>query len=393
MILACLVAACTSAASIAVLRRLALPLGLVDHPDERKHHVGSVPLVGGLAIFFGVLVGTLCYGQFHTFVHTLLSTSAVLALLGALDDRSDLSVRIRLLIQTTAILAMIISTGVYIHTLGHIFGYRTELGWLGIPLTVVAVIGLLNAFNMMDGIDGLAGGLTLISIGAIVLFAGPTPLHEIVMLMALLATATLPYLAANLGFMGRKIFMGDAGSMVVGYLLAWTLIHLSQTPGTHLSPVDVLWCVALPVLDTLAVMYRRLRQGQSPFKPDRGHIHHILQRAGLGSRATLLVLVTLAAAIAFAGTVARTVCTGSGSNLAAFCILVIIYITTVTRLWARQEARLNLPAPAPALNVVQIVTAARHRQARDQGKLMHRPANTIPTADTAKSPSADASAS
>ncbi|OOG66249.1 undecaprenyl-phosphate alpha-N-acetylglucosaminyl 1-phosphate transferase [Rhodanobacter sp. B04] len=366
MLLACLVAACTSALAIAVLRRLAIPLGLVDHPNERKHHVGSVPLVGGLAIFMGVLAGALCYGRFHTFLNTLLSTAAVLALLGALDDRFDLSVRVRLLVQTIAILAVIASTGVYVHTLGHIYGYELELGWLGIPLTVVAVIGLLNAFNMMDGIDGLAGSLALVSIAAIVMFAGPLPLHSGMALMTLLAAAVIPYLAANLGFMGRKIFMGDAGSMFVGYLLAWALIHMSQEPGTRLSPVNVLWCVALPVLDTFAVMYRRLRQGKSPFKPDRGHIHHILLRAGLSSRATLIALVALAASIAFVGSVARSLGAGAGSNLAIFCIFGGVYIMTVTRIWVRQNAqpisastRINAANDDRITNKVAMIKAAR----------------------------------
>jgi len=337
LILACAVTAITSVVAIVILRRLADPLGLVDHPNERKHHVGSVPLVGGLAIFAGMLAGATAYGRFHAFGNILLATAGLLVLLGALDDRFDLSVRTRLLAQTTVILAVIARTGVYVHSLGHIFGYRLELGWVGIPFTVVAVIGLLNAFNMMDGIDGLAGGLALVGITAVMLFAGPTALPGSQVLMALLAIAVIPYLAANLGVMGRKIFMGDAGSMLLGYLLAWTLIRLSQQPGTHLSPVNVLWCVALPVLDTLAVMYRRMRQGKSPFKPDRGHIHHIVIGMGLGPRTTLVVLILLAAAIAFIGSFTSSL--GPGSNLGAFSAFTGIYIVTVTRIWIRQEAR------------------------------------------------------
>lgn len=339
MILACLAAAIVSTIAIAVLRHFATSLGLVDYPNERKHHVGSVPLIGGLAVYIGMLAGALCYGQFSTFGQTLLGTSGVLVVLGALDDRFDLSVRARLLVQTSAILIVIANTGVYIHTLGHIFGHEVELGLAGIPFTVIAVIGLLNAFNLMDGIDGLAGGLTLVSIGAISLFAGPSTLYNAKMLMALLAAAALPYLATNLGFMGRKIFLGDAGSMVIGYLLAWTLIRISQHPGTHLSPVEVLWCVALPVLDTLAVMYRRLRQGKSPFKPDRGHIHYVLMDMGLSPRATLIALIALAASIAFLGSVTSSLNLGSGTNLAAFCIFAVVYTLTLARIRARQLAR------------------------------------------------------
>lgn len=347
MILACVVTALTSIVAITVLQRFAAPLGLMDHPNERKHHVGSVPLIGGLAMYSGILAGALVYGRFHTFENTLLATAGILVLLGAADDRFDLSVRTRLLVQTTLILTVVGSTGVYIHTLGHIFGYRLELGWVGIPLTVIAVIGLLNAFNMMDGIDGLAGGLALVSIAAITLFAGPTTLQGTMALMTLLATAAIPYLAANLGLTGRKIFMGDAGSMLLGYLLAWSLIRLSQQPGTHLSPVDVLWCVALPVLDTLAVMYRRMRLGRSPFKPDRGHIHHILLGMGLSPRASLVALIALAASIALFGHVTSSLGLGSGSNLAAFCILSMTYTMTVMRIWMSQQARLGVHRTGP----------------------------------------------
>lgn len=350
MVIACLVAACTSMLVIAILRQFATSLGLVDRPNERKYHGDNVPVIGGLAVFLGMVAGAICYGQFLLFTHTLLGTAAMLALLGGLDDRFDLSVRIRLLVQIAATLVVIAVTGVYVHTLGHIAGYDLELGWIGVPLTVVAVIGLLNAFNMMDGIDGLAGGLALVSVGAIILFSGNTVLLNSAMLLALLTTAALPYLAANLGFMGRKIFMGDAGSMVIGYLLAWTLIRLSQEPSTQLSSVDVLWCVALPVLDTLAVMYRRLRQGESPFKPDRGHIHHILLRAGLSPRVALIALIGLAIAIALLGKVTSSLSIGTGSNLATFCIFMVIYIATVTRTWLRQEARRISIRRQPAAN-------------------------------------------
>ena len=339
LVLDAMVAACTSAVAIAVMRRFAIVLGLVDHPDQRKQHHGEIPLVGGLAIFTGVLAGAACYGAFHGFEGALLETAAVLALLGALDDRFGLSVRDRLLIQTIAILTVIATTGVYIHTLGYIFGHDVELGWLGVPMTVTAVIGLVNAFNMMDGIDGLAGCLTLVSVGAIVLFAIPTPLHGVVTLLVLLAVATVPYLAVNLGLMGGKIFLGDAGSTLVGYLLAWSLIRLSQMPQTHLSPVDVLWCVALPVFDTLAVMYRRMREGRSPFNPDRGHIHHILLDAGLGPRTTLVVLVILAIGLASVGAIVSSVAHSAGANLTAFCLLLGVYMAIVMHAWLRQEAR------------------------------------------------------
>ena len=139
LVVDCLVAACTSALAIVVLRRFAVSLGLVDHPDQRKQHIGDVPLVGGLAIFMGVAAGAAGHGQFQEFEMVLLGTAAVLVMLGALDDRFDLSVRDRLLIQTIVILTVIASTGVYIHTQGTLFGPKVTFGWIGVPLKPVTL--------------------------------------------------------------------------------------------------------------------------------------------------------------------------------------------------------------------------------------------------------------
>jgi UDP-GlcNAc:undecaprenyl-phosphate GlcNAc-1-phosphate transferase len=356
IVLACALAAGVSVVALAVLARLAEPLGLVDRPSSRKLHVGHIPLVGGLSVFIGVLAGALWLGGLSHFVHILLATSAALALLGALDDRYDLSVRARLLVQTAAILTVIATTGVYIHSVGHLFGHELALGWLGIPFTVVAVIGLLNAFNMMDGIDGLAGSLSLVTIGAILLYSNAARIQGPATLMLLTGCALLPYLAVNLGLIGRKIFLGDAGSMVLGYLFAWTLIDFSQATLGHISPIDVLWCVALPVLDTIAVMYRRLRQGKSPFKPDRGHIHHIVMGAGLSSRRTLACLIALAATLAFFGSVIRML--GTEVSLLAFGILLAVYVVVVTRIWLRQESRCRSLVGPPAANDADITSSA-----------------------------------
>lgn len=337
ILLPCAVAALVCATTLALLYRHACSLGLVDCPNERKKHVGNVPLIGGISVFTGVLVGWGFTGPADSFSRLVLGTAAVLVLLGALDDRFELSVRSRLLVQTAAVLTMVAATGVYIHTLGHLFGYELELGVFGIPLTLIAVIGLLNAFNMMDGIDGLAGMLALVGIGGIAVYQGLAQWSSMGVLL-LLGAALLPYLAANLGLVGRKVFLGDAGSVVLGYLLAWTLIRLSQAPsGPHISTIDVLWCVALPVLDTLAVMTRRIREGKSPFKPDRGHIHHLMLNAGLGPRATLAVLVMLAIALIGIGVLTRRL--NAGSNMLSFVALAVIYITMHGQVWQRQQSR------------------------------------------------------
>lgn len=358
----CLLATCTSAIAIVVLRRYAILFGLVDHPNKRKQHIGKVPLVGGLAIFMGVTVGAACYGQFHWFEKSIISTAFLLTLIGALDDRFDLSVRGRLLIQAASVITVIAISGVYIHTLGNLFGHEINLEWLGPPVTIIAIIGLVNAFNMMDGIDGLAGSLELVSIAAIAMYSGTGALRSSLILLILLGTASVPYLMANLGIIGNKIFLGDAGSMLIGYLLAWTLIHMSQTPDAHLSPVDVLWCVGLPVSDTLVVMCRRMSQGKSPFKPDRGHIHHILLRAGLGHRATLFVLIVIAASFAVVGSILKHLTSSSGVHLAAFIVIMFTYGLAATLVWFKQEA-----AQGKGAEVTPLKSAAKAMRATAGG--------------------------
>jgi UDP-GlcNAc:undecaprenyl-phosphate/decaprenyl-phosphate GlcNAc-1-phosphate transferase len=338
--IACVSAAITSASVLLFLIRRAKPLGLIDVPDHhRKRHRGSVPLVGGLAILVGLLAGVFVLGSLDRFELVLLSTSTLLVAVGAQDDRRGISVRTRLLVQTAAILLMIAFTGVYVGTFGGPLGHDFQLGWAGVPFTVFAVIGLLNAFNLIDGVDGLAGFLALVGIGAILLLSG-APLHGTAALSLLLACALVPFLLNNTGLFGDrwKCFLGDSGSTLLGYLLAWTLIEFSQSRATHLTPSSTLWCVAVPVMDTFAVMYRRLREGRSPFKPGSGHIHHLLMGAGLSQRAAVAVLVTLAIVLALFGAWIRQLQLGVGSSILAFGILTIAYVATSTRMYVRQRS-------------------------------------------------------
>lgn len=287
------------------LRPLALRVGLVDRPDARKCHKGRIPLIGGLCFFLGLVAGLSYLGAIDRFVVALLGASAVIMLTGLLDDLYDLSVKTRLIVQVAAASGVIAATGVYIDSLGQMFGQSDlRLHAVGIPLTIIAVVGLMNAFNMLDGIDGLAGGLTIVGILAILVFSTGTGWQAlgVLLLLQILLVAMVPYLGVNLGWPdGRKIFMGDAGSTVVGFLLAWCLIYLSQRHIGRMVPVDVLWCIAIPVMDTVGVMARRIRLGRSPFKPDRQHLHHLLLDAGYSQRAALVLIIGSGGLLAMLG--------------------------------------------------------------------------------------------
>ena len=150
------------------------------------------------------------------------------------------------------------------------------------------------------------------------------------MLLQILFVALVPYLGVNMGWPdGRKIFMGDAGSTVIGFLLAWSLIFMSQRQIAVLAPADVLWCIALPVFDTLAVIVRRLRKGYSPFKADRKHLHHLLLDAGLSARTSLAIIVGFAGGLAVIGYMLRGV--PDALSVALFMILLALYMSQLER--------------------------------------------------------------
>ncbi|MGS1079181.1 UDP-N-acetylglucosamine 2-epimerase [Pseudoxanthomonas beigongshangi] len=314
------------------MRPWARRVGLVDRPDTRKQHNGRVPLIGGICFFIGLLVGLAYLGFIDRFVMSVMMGAALIVAMGVADDVVHLTVQSRLLIESAIVALVILSTGYYIDNLGGLLPGDIRLGIWGIPLTIFAVIGLINAFNMLDGIDGLAASVALVCIGSVLMYdrAGWTAVGAMLMLQVLFA-ALIPYIFANLGWPdGRKIFMGDAGSMAIGFLLGWSLIYLSHSRVGRLAPVDVLWCVALPVMDTLAVMYRRMRVGRSPFGADRQHLHHLLMDDGFSSRATLALMVAAGMGLALLGYVLRAV--PDPLNLLCFIAATVMYVVGLPRL-------------------------------------------------------------
>ncbi|PIB18026.1 UDP-N-acetylglucosamine--undecaprenyl-phosphate N-acetylglucosaminephosphotransferase [Vibrio rotiferianus] len=288
-----------------IMRKIAKTIGLADRPNERKLHEGTFPLVGGLSICI-VLAQYLVFRthdvpQSNMFVICI----SILAVIGAFDDKFDVSFKLRLVIQALVSIAMINIAGIELHSLGNILGLGSiELGFISPILTVLAVIAAINAFNMIDGIDGLLGGLSIVTFLSLAYLLGSDAHKGLSFLCLLIVTAMLPYTIMNLGLLGKrwKIFMGDAGSMLIGFTVIWLLLSASQTPSTtSIRPVTALWLIAVPLMDMVTVVVRRAKRGDSPFRPDREHIHHILQRIGFSSRQTLAIICTLATGLAGIG--------------------------------------------------------------------------------------------
>ncbi|EHA8943063.1 UDP-N-acetylglucosamine--undecaprenyl-phosphate N-acetylglucosaminephosphotransferase [Salmonella enterica subsp. enterica serovar Newport] len=284
---------------IFLARKVAIKIGLVDKPNFRKRHQGVIPLVGGISVFAGIcfMFGLSDYYIPHLSLYLI--CAGVLVFVGAMDDRFDISVKIRAVVQAVIAVVMMVIAKLHLGSLGYIFGpWELVLGPFGYFLTLFAVWAAINAFNMVDGIDGLLGGLSSVSfaaMGLILWFDGQTSLA---MWCFAMIAAILPYIMLNLGILGRryKVFMGDAGSTLIGFTVIWLLLETTQGKTHSISPVAALWIIAIPLMDMVAIMYRRLRKGMSPFSPDRQHIHHLVMRAGFTSRQAF-VLITLAAAI------------------------------------------------------------------------------------------------
>jgi len=329
MIIAAFTAFLSAFMAIKIFKPLAIDVGLVDKPNARKHHEGQIPLIGGISIFAAVLAASLLWLPNTIELRMYLIASAMMVFIGALDDKYDLKVRIRIIGQIIIASLMIYGVGGYIANLGDLFGFgNVNLGPFGIVFTYVAIIVVINAYNMVDGIDGLVGSLSLNTFTAIALLFLMSGNRDYVSYPLILATATLPYLMFNLGFFKKytkKIFMGDAGSMFIGLSVIWLLSMGTQGENASFRPVTALWICAVPLMDMLAIVMRRYRKGKSPFKPDRDHLHHILQRAGLSSRQTLIAISVFSVLMSVIGLLGEYFQVPESIGLIVFILVFVLY--------------------------------------------------------------------
>ena len=320
------------------MRKFAKKIGLVDMPNARKHHNGAIPLVGGISICISILYFLL--NNPNVLPSTELYAVSILLLVGvgALDDKFDLSFKLRFVIQAALSVAMMVIGGIELNTIGDIFGSGevVTLGWFGYLVTVLAVVGAINAFNMVDGIDGLLGGLAIVTFAALAVLLKVDSQHGLAYLCVVFIAAIVPYILMNLGILGRerKVFMGDAGSMMIGFTVIWLLLGASQEPSeTLMRPTTALWLIAIPLMDMAAIMFRRVRRGDSPFKPDREHLHHIFQRLGCTPRQTLAIISLIASAFAGFGIYGELNGISESTMFALFMLCFLGYTVAMSYVW------------------------------------------------------------
>jgi UDP-GlcNAc:undecaprenyl-phosphate GlcNAc-1-phosphate transferase len=284
---------------VLLLRPVARTLDLVDRPGGRKQHSGIVPVVGGLAMFMGLAFGLSVLPTTVRPPASFSATAFAFVCLGLLDDRLNLSSIVRLIAQMTAVFAMAVIGGLGVHYVGAPFGFGTVIfvPWAALTLTILLVVGAVNALNMVDGIDGLAGSMglvALLAVAGVCLYGANTTILGVAVV---LGAAVAGFLLFNLPLpfnTNLRIFMGDAGSMLLGFSLAWMMVLLSQEPDAPVAPVTLLWFAAIPIFDMVSTAAGRILRGQSPMSADSTHLHHRLLKKGFSVRMTLITLVALA---------------------------------------------------------------------------------------------------
>ena len=270
---------------------------LVDLPDKsRKFHKRPTPLTGGIAIFISLLISGKLYIDINElneyiplFSAMLFVASFFIIIVFLIDDIRGIKPAYRLIAQSIAAYFVIYSTGIYLESLGNLFGFgEINLGVYGIPITIFCVVGVMNAFNMIDGINGLCAGSALVML----LFTGIASGFIYDSMLVLLIGSMIGFLAFNLRIVGKKraVFLGDHGSNFIGFTVAWVAIHCSQMETYSINPITIVWFIAIPFLDCIGLIISRTLKGKSWAAPGRDHIHHKLMQ-NFSPEASLFIIM------------------------------------------------------------------------------------------------------
>lgn len=308
------------------VKKIANHIGALDIPDERKVHKQPMPRLGGLAIYFGFLLGYILFGQHSLLMNSILIGSFIIVITGVIDDIKPLKASTKLIGQLAAVLVVVFYGNILIKDISA-FGFYISFNWLSYPLTIFFMLGCINCMNLIDGLDGLAGGISAIyflTIGIIATMMGSTGLDFILSFVML--GATLGFLVHN--FHPASIFMGDSGSMFLGFIISVVAL-LGFKNVTMTSLIIPLLVLSIPILDTLFAIIRRLLKGESISKPDKFHIHHQLLNRNFSQRATVLIIYLVDLLFAFASIV--YVLKNPIWGYIIYGILLIIVITFVVK--------------------------------------------------------------
>ena len=336
--------------------------GWVDRPDWRKHHDGLIPLAGGLTIFAALVIAAPWVGAHDAHSTPFWLSAFPVFAIGFADDRSPIRVRYRLATQMVAAYAFVALSGTTVGELHELVGPQPiTLGVMALPFAMIGMVGLTNAVNMIDGMDGLAGSVVLVALFwvlvALASVAGDTAASEAAtraatpaaMVAALIAGALAGFLVFNLRTPWRSraaMFLGDGGSMSLGFLLAALLIHASGGFGAFgMPPVAALWIAAIPLYDMGSAILRRDLDGAKVLAPDRRHLHHLLLALGLTPARSVAVLQGIGFALGGVGVLGWRAGVPNYVMFWGFVALCAACFFASRRAWER----LTPPRPAPPL--------------------------------------------
>ena len=272
------------------VKGMAIKAGALDAPDDRKVHKKPIPRMGGIAIYLGFVLAVLASMHVSREIVGLLLGGTVIMMVGIIDDMRQLSAKVKLLGQIAAAMVLV-AFHIRIEWLTNPFGEMLYVDQFSVPLTILWVVGLTNTVNLIDGLDGLAAGVSTIASITILLVALQQNFWTVAILTAALAGAALGFLQHN--FNPAKIFMGDTGSMFLGYMLAAVSILGTVKSAATIALVVPIMALGLPIMDTAFAILRRYRNGRPIFKPDKGHLHHRLLDLGLTQKQAVLLMYVI----------------------------------------------------------------------------------------------------
>lgn len=336
VLLALGLAAGVSFASTPLVKALSVKVGAVDVPkDERRMHHHPIPRMGGLAIFFGFVAAMLLMVPLDTERKGMLLGAVIIVVLGIFDDIYALPAKPKFLVQiAAALIAVLAGNRIEVLSNPNIFSPNPywELGVLSIPVTVIWILAITNSVNFIDGLDGLACGVSTISAATMLVIARLVSERDVALMMAALVGACMGFLPYN--FNPAKIFMGDTGSTFLGFIMATMSVEGMFKQYTIISFVVPFLMLGLPIFDVCFAVVRRVSHGQSPMKPDRGHVHHRLIDMGFSQKQAVGVLYVISAILGLSA----VVLTAGGAERAMIFLLAMAAAALIA--W-----RVFLPGP------------------------------------------------
>lgn len=311
-----------------LVRPLAIKISLVDNPNKRKTHDFVTPLTGGVCIYFSSLLTLLIFsGTLASNLTTMLASAALMLALGILDDKFNLPPYTKLFCQMAIVLLFLANCNCAVSNLGMSFGFLPplELGLLSIPFTLLAIVGLTNAINMIDGCDGLASSVVIIALSAVLILENAGLDNSKTLFLLALLFSLVMFVFFNFSKSRNiKCFLGDGGSLFLGFLVAINLVEFAEK-NTQYEPTIVLWFVALPIFDFCAVVLRRTLLKRKITAADRSHIHHYLLSTGLSHLHTTILLSASALAFLLFGVIVTKIFPSL-----SFLLFLLIFISYVS---------------------------------------------------------------